>query len=38
MPEERKGGGQSGLSGETILQAFQEMSDELKRRDAEGRV
>ena len=38
MPEERKGGGQAGLSGETILQAFQEMSDELKRRGAAGEL
>ena len=38
MPEEPKKTGQSGLSRETILKAFQEMSDELERRGASGEL
>ena len=37
MPEKRETG-QSGLSRETILKAFQEMSDELARRGAAGEL
>ncbi len=38
MLEEREGSDQSGLSRTAILKAFQEISDELGRRDASGEL